>query len=95
MALTKQEVEKIGKLAHIALTEEDKEHYGREITTILKWVEQLSAVNTDSVDQLTSVTATALPMRKDEVTDGHCRDAVLSNAPKSEYGCFAVPRVME
>jgi aspartyl-tRNA(Asn)/glutamyl-tRNA(Gln) amidotransferase subunit C len=95
MALTKQEVEKIGKLAHIALTEEDKDHYGKEISQILQWVEQLQSVNTDDVEQMTSVADLTLPRRKDEVTDGNCRDAVLANAPESEYGCFAVPKVIE
>lgn len=95
MALTKQEVEKIGKLAHIRLSDEDKEHYGNEISKILKWVEQLQEVNTDEVDQMTSVADLTLPRRADEVTDGNCRDAVLANAPKSEYGCFAVPKVIE
>lgn len=95
MALTKQDVEKIGKLAHIALTEDDKAHYGSEITKILQWVEQLQGVNTDNVEAMPSVAAMSLPRRKDEVTDGNCRDAVLANAPKSEYGCFAVPKVIE
>lgn len=95
MALTKEEVEKIGKLAHIALTEEEKAHFGQEITQILDWVEQLQQVNTDGVEQMTSVAAMQLPRRKDEVTDGNCRDAVLSNAKDSEYGCFTVPKVIE
>lgn len=95
MALTKQQVEKIGKLAHIALTEDEKDHYGKEISQILQWVEQLQSVNTDDVEQMTSVADITLPRRKDEVTDGNCRDAVLANAPESEYGCFAVPKVIE
>ena len=95
MALTKQEVEKIGKLAHIALSEDDKAHFGRELSQILQWAEQLQSVDTTGVPQMTSVAALQLPMRKDEVTDGHCRDAVLANAPESEYGCFAVPKVIE
>lgn len=95
MALTKQEVEKIGKLAHIALTEDEKDHYGKEISQILQWVEQLQSVNTDDIEQMTSVADITLPRRKDEVTDGNCRDDVLANAPESEYGCFAVPKVIE
>jgi aspartyl-tRNA(Asn)/glutamyl-tRNA(Gln) amidotransferase subunit C len=95
MALTKQEVEKIGKLAHIRLSEDDKEHYGKEISQILKWVEMLQEVDTDGIEQMTSVADLTLPRRADEVTDGNVRDDVLANAPKSEYGCFAVPKVIE
>lgn len=95
MALSKPQVEKIGKLAHIALTDEEKDHFGKELSQILTWVEQLSEVNTDGVEQMTSVANLQLPRRKDEVTDGHCREAVLANAPDSEYGCFTVPKVIE
>ena len=95
MGLSKQDVEKIGKLAHIALSEEDKAHFGQEIDRILQWVEQLQEVNTDNVEQMTSAIGVKLPKRKDEVTDGHCRDAILANAPDSEYGCFSVPKVIE
>lgn len=95
MALSKQEVEKIGKLAHIALSEEEKVHFGNELSGLLKWVEMLGEVNTDQVEPLASVAGVALPWRADEVTDGHCRDAVLHNAPASEHGCFAVPKVIE
>lgn len=95
MALTKQEVEKIGKLAHIRMNDDEKAHYGAEISQILKWVELLQEVDTDGIEQMTSVANLTLPQRKDEVTDGHCRDDVLANAPKSEYGCFAVPKVIE
>ncbi|MBM3617847.1 MAG: Asp-tRNA(Asn)/Glu-tRNA(Gln) amidotransferase subunit GatC [Alphaproteobacteria bacterium] len=95
MALTKQDVEKIGKLAHIALSEDDKTHFGKEIESILKWIEQLQEVDTDGVEALASVSGATLPWRKDEVTDGNKRDDILANAPHSEYGCFTVPKVIE
>ena len=95
MALTKQEVEKIGKLAHIALSEDDKVHFGNEISQILKWVEQLQQVDTSGIGQMTSVADLKLPWRADEVTDGNQRDAVLANAPSPDYGCFTVPKVIE
>ena len=36
-----------------------------------------------------------LRARKDEVTDGDRRDAVLSNAPETRDGFFVVPKVIE
>ena len=35
------------------------------------------------------------PLPKDTITDGNKRDAILANAPKSEYGCFVVPKVID
>ena len=57
--------------------------------------EELQAVNTDGVEPLSSVSNQALPWRKDEVTDGNIQKEVLANAPNQQYGCFAVPKVIE
>lgn len=95
MSLDKKTVAKIARLARIELTDAEQEHYAKEISGILKWVEQLGEVKTDNVGQLTSVSDMALPWRKDEVTDGHKRDDILLNAPQSDYGCFVVPKVIE
>lgn len=95
MTISKQDALKIGRLARIRLTDEEAEHYTGEINNILGWIEQLQEVNTDGVEQMTSVCAMELPMRKDEITDGGYPQAVLKNAPKSEYDCFVVPKVVE
>ena len=92
--LDKQAVAKIARLARIAVTEEEKEHFAREISGILQWVEQLNEVNTDNVPQLTSVSAVKLPWREDKVTDGNQQEAILANAT-NEHGCFVVPKVIE
>lgn len=88
-------VTKIAKLSRIALTDAQKDEYAGEISKILDWVEMLGEVDTDGVPQMTSVSDNKLPWRKDEVTDGNIPEAVLKNAPKSEHGCFAVPKVID
>ena len=95
MSITAQDVTKIARLARIRVADEEKDYYAAQISGILKWVEQLNEVNTDGVEPLFSVVPTTLPQRKDEVTDGHQQQAVLHNAPKSDYGCFVVPKVIE
>jgi aspartyl-tRNA(Asn)/glutamyl-tRNA(Gln) amidotransferase subunit C len=95
MILDKQAVAKIARLARIEVSDADKEHYAREISGLLKWMEQLGEVNTDNVPLMTSVSEVKLPWRKDAVTDGNQQEAVTKNAPNSDYGCFVVPKVME
>jgi aspartyl-tRNA(Asn)/glutamyl-tRNA(Gln) amidotransferase subunit C len=95
MVLDIQAVAKIARLARIDVSEADKEHYAREISSILAWVEQLSEVPTEGVPMLTSVSNVTLPWREDVVTDGNQGEAVVKNAPQSDYGCFVVPKVME
>lgn len=93
--LSEKDVIKIAKLARIAVTPEEVKTYTDELSKILGFVEILAEVNTDNVPQMTSVADMALPLREDKVTDGNYRDAILANAPASEYGCFMVPKVVE
>jgi aspartyl-tRNA(Asn)/glutamyl-tRNA(Gln) amidotransferase subunit C len=94
MSIDNKTVAKIAKLAHIEMTEAEKAQMSEKLSAIMKWIEQLNEVDTNNVPPLASVSDTTLPWRKDEVTDGHKRDAIIANAPASEYGCFLVPKVI-
>lgn len=95
MSLDTQAITKIARLCRIRVEDSEKEFYAKEISGILQWVEQLNEVNTDNVPQMVSVVDMALPRRKDEVTDGNKQEAILKNAPSADFGCFAVPKVIE
>jgi len=86
-------VRKIAKLARLQLKDEEISHFSAELSGIIKWVEQLSEVDTSGISEISD--SHALPFRADEVTDGDCREAVLANAPASEFDCFVVPKVIE
>lgn len=89
------DIKKLGKLARIKLSDDEAALYEKEVSSILGWIEQLSEVNTDGVAELSSVSQMKLRWREDKVTDGNQQEAVLANAPKQDYGCFAVPKVVE
>lgn len=95
MSIDSKTVTKLGKLSRIRIEDAALEGWAKQISSILGWIEQLSEVPTDGVPELTSVSEVTLPRRKDEITDGNCRDDILKNAPESEYGCFVVPKVIE
>jgi len=95
MSVDKETVAKIANLARIEVSEHELESTMAELNNILDWVEQLSEVDTDGVEAMTSVVAAQLPRRKDKVTDGGYRDQVLKNAPQTDHGFFAVPKVIE
>jgi aspartyl-tRNA(Asn)/glutamyl-tRNA(Gln) amidotransferase subunit C len=95
MALDKATVAHIAALARIRLSEAELEPLAHELSGILTWVEQLNEIDTSGVPPMTSVAATRLPMREDEVTDGDCREDILSNAPRTARGFFVVPKVVE
>lgn len=95
MSVTKQDVQKVARLARIALPEDQVEPMTNELNGILNWIEQLGEVDVEGVEPMTSVVETSLPMREDVVTDGNIADKVLANAPKTEDGFFVVPKVVE
>jgi aspartyl-tRNA(Asn)/glutamyl-tRNA(Gln) amidotransferase subunit C len=89
-------VEKIARLARIALEPGEAAAIAPHMTRILDWVAQLAEVDTDGVEPLGSPTgAQATPERADAVTDGAQAGAVLANAPESAAGFFVVPKVVE
>lgn len=96
MSVDKSTVVRIAQLARIRVPESDLDGLAEELSNILGWVEQLDEVDTEGVEPMTSVTeGMGLRQRKDTVTDGDCRDAVLSNAPEERDGFFVVPKVIE
>ena len=95
MSVDKDTVAKIANLARIDIPEERRESLAGELNNILNWIEQLSEVDTDGVEPMTSVVSQPLFRRVDKVTDGGYRDQILANAPTSEHGFFAVPKVLE
>ena len=88
-------VRKVARLARIAEPEERLEQLAKELNGIMSWIEQLSEVDTDGVEPMTSAVHTPLPMRDDVVTEGGDPDMVLSNAPKRAGDFFVVPKVVE
>jgi len=95
MAIDAATVRKVARLARIAEPEEKLEPLAKELSAILKWIEQLDEVATDGVEPMTSAVHVALPMREDVVTDGGDPARVLANAPLSKDNFFVVPKVVE
>jgi aspartyl-tRNA(Asn)/glutamyl-tRNA(Gln) amidotransferase subunit C len=88
-------VRRIAQLARIALADDEVEHLREEINAILAFVEQLSEVNVDGIEPMTSVIPMQMKKRADVVTDGGIADEILKNAPAAEDHFFAVPKVVE
>ena len=66
--ITKKDVELAGKLARMAVSEQEADIYEGQLRALFGWVKELSALNTDGV-KLTNATLAA-HMRKDQaVTD--------------------------
>jgi aspartyl-tRNA(Asn)/glutamyl-tRNA(Gln) amidotransferase subunit C len=95
MSVDTDTVRRIAHLARIAVAEDEVEHLKGELNAILAFVEQLSEVNVEGIEPMTSVTPMEMMKRKDEVTDGGIPDDIVRNAPATEGHFFLVPKVVE
>ena len=95
MSVDARTVRRIAHLARIAVDEDEIEHLGNELNSILAFIEQLSEVNVEGVKPMTSVTPMTMRKRPDVVTDGGISEDIVKNAPMSEDNYFLVPKVVE
>jgi aspartyl-tRNA(Asn)/glutamyl-tRNA(Gln) amidotransferase subunit C len=95
MSVDAATVRRIARLARIAVADDEIEHLRGELNAMLAFVEQLSEVDVEGVEPMTSVTPMQMKKRTDVVTDGGNVDAILQNAPATQDGYFLVPKVVE
>lgn len=95
MSVDENMVRRIANLARIGVDDAELPGLAKELSAILGFVEQLSEVDTETVQPLTSAVATTMRLRVDEVTDGGYPQDVLANAPDKDDDYFAVPKVVE
>jgi aspartyl-tRNA(Asn)/glutamyl-tRNA(Gln) amidotransferase subunit C len=95
MSVDAATVRRIAHLARIAVAEDEVEHLRGELNAILAFVEQLSEVDVEGVEPMTSVTPMDMKKRQDVVTDGGIPDDIIKNAPAAQDGFFVVPKVVE
>lgn len=88
-------VKRVARLARLAVTDDEAVRMTGELNGILGFVEQLSEVDVNGVEPMTSVIPMAMKMRKDEVNDGNIADRIVANAPLTEQNFFEVPKVVE
>jgi aspartyl-tRNA(Asn)/glutamyl-tRNA(Gln) amidotransferase subunit C len=88
-------VRRIAHLARIAVADDEVEHLREELNAILAFVEQLSEVDVEGVEPMTSVIPIEMKKRPDAVTDGGIPEDIIKNAPAAEDHFFVVPKVVE
>ena len=95
MSIDESTAARVAKLARSKVAPEQLPALASEFNTILGFIEQLSEVDVEGAEPMTSVTPQRLKRRADAVTAGSQQAAVLANAPDAREGFFAVPKVVE
>lgn len=93
--LSKADVLKLAALARLGLTDQEVEEFSTELTAILQYVEQLSAVDVDGLQPTSQVTGLTNVTRPDEVKDyGYKPHDLLKNVPAVEGDQIKVKRMI-
>ncbi|MCC2096359.1 MAG: Asp-tRNA(Asn)/Glu-tRNA(Gln) amidotransferase subunit GatC [Hyphomicrobiales bacterium] len=95
MSVDQATVRRIAQLARIEVKDDEVPHLQDELNAMLAFVEELSAVDVEGVEPMTSVMPMKLRLREDKVTDHAGADVVVANAPDHEDHFFSVPKVVE
>ena len=95
MSLERDDVIKIAHLARLAIDEADIPGYATNLSNILNLVEQMNAVNTDSVAPMAHPLDAVQRLRTDDVTESNQREHFQEHAPSVEDGLYLVPKVIE
>lgn len=87
MDLTSDEVRHIARLARIKLSEAEVERFRKDLSTILKHCQALSAIDTTDVTPTAQSFSLVNVERPDKPQPSEDREDVLANAPhrKDEY----------
>ncbi len=95
MSLDRTDVEKIARLARLAVSDAEKDRYAVDLSKILNLVEQMNAVDTDQVTPLAHPLDMMQRLRPDEPSEPDQRDLFQRIAPATEEGLYLVPKVIE
>jgi aspartyl-tRNA(Asn)/glutamyl-tRNA(Gln) amidotransferase subunit C len=95
MAVTKDDVRHIAKLAKLAFSEEELERLTRELASILDHIRVLEKAPLEGLEPVAHALDVVCPAREDSTKSSLPREEALQNAPEQEGGAFKVPEVIE
>ncbi|MFZ5523157.1 MAG: Asp-tRNA(Asn)/Glu-tRNA(Gln) amidotransferase subunit GatC [Pseudomonadota bacterium] len=95
MSLTNADVQKIARLARLAMSEAEIAAARSQLSGIFDLIAEMQAVDTKGVTPMSHAQDVSQRLRKDAVTETNQRELLLSIAPQVEAGLYLVPQVIE
>ncbi len=92
--LTKDEVQKIAALARIALSPQEVEKFRKDLSAVLDYVEELKAVDTTGLIEVSQVTGLENVQRDDAVVVSDKHQEIFKNAPEMKDGYYKVKAIL-
>jgi aspartyl-tRNA(Asn)/glutamyl-tRNA(Gln) amidotransferase subunit C len=92
--IDRDQVRKVANLARLQLTPAEEDQFTPQLNSILGYFEQLSELDTSTVEPTARVIALSNITRTDDLTPYPEQEAILSGAPDAEGGFFRVPKIV-
>jgi aspartyl-tRNA(Asn)/glutamyl-tRNA(Gln) amidotransferase subunit C len=93
-ANTRADVAHLARLARLALTDAELDHFGTQLDGILGAVSRISDLDTSDIQPTSHALDLTNVMRDDVVRPGLTQEQALAGAPAAEDGRFRVPRIL-
>ena len=94
MAISKEEIIHIAKLACLNLSDAEIEKYTNDMQDIIEFANMINDINTEGTNETIATNEKSNALRKDEVIEFGNRELLLSNAPSKDEGMFRIPKVL-
>ena len=91
MAITREQVLHVARLARLALTDEEVERFQEQLSAILEAVGKVSELDLTDVEPTSHPLDLVNVLGEDEPRPSLSREDALRNAPEPDGGYFAVP----
>ena len=89
------DVDHVARLARLALTDEERERFARQLSVILEHAEKVGEVAADDVPPTSHPVPRSNVYRPDEPRPSLSHEEAMAGAPEAEAGMFRVPRIVE
>ena len=95
MAISREEVEHVARLARLQLTEEEIELFRDQLSAVLERATRIQSLDLEQYPPTSHPIDLRNVWRDDVVVEPESSDATLANAPQREGTFFRVPRILE
>jgi aspartyl-tRNA(Asn)/glutamyl-tRNA(Gln) amidotransferase subunit C len=95
MSLSQADVQKVARLARLAMTEQEIQSAQTQLNNIFGLIAEMQAVNTVGVEPMSHAQDVTQRLREDKVSETNQREAFQAIAPQTEAGLYLVPQVIE
>ena len=95
MSLSTADVEKVARLARLAMNEKEIQAAQAQLNNIFGLIAEMQAVDTKGIEPMSHAQDLAQRLREDKVSETNQREAFQAIAPQVEQGLYLVPQVIE